>query len=317
MKFAQRILLRLQSWFRKPAEPQDPYAYVTAGLKRGPGGRSAAVALEKPEPAPPGSVREAVRMSPLRCSVTAAAAVLAVALTGSLTARAADMPSYIPPHGKAIGLFGAKHRGEFDSFLKTQGLNSDPDHVFTFEEGVIHVSGTEFGYLITKKDFANYYLRAEFKWGEATHSPRAGQARDSGILYHIQGPNKVWPTSIEYQICEGQTGDFYMTDGAALTGTDGKRETGPAGSAARIKRIGEGPWQNVTGYRDPNGEIEKQHGEWNAVEIVVQDDNVKQYLNGKLVNEGSKAYPARGKILIQSEGAEIFFRDLKLYPLKP
>ena len=42
-----------------------------------------------------------------------------------------------------------------------------------------------------------------------------------------------------------------MTDGAALTGTDGKRETGPPDSAARIKRIGEGRWQNVTGYRDP------------------------------------------------------------------
>src|SRR5450755_4306147 len=84
---------------------------------------------------------------------------------------------------------------------------------------------------------------------------REGMARDSGILYHIQGEQKVWPTSIEFQICEGQTGDFYMTDGAALTGADGKRETGPRGSAARIRRFGEGPWQNVTGYRDPTGEI--------------------------------------------------------------
>lgn len=209
----------------------------------------------------------------------------------SLLAFASEAGSYVPPHGKAIVLFDDGHRDQFDSFLKTQGLNSDSDHVFTFENGVIHVSGTEFGYLITKKDYSNYYLRAEFKWGEATHAPREGQARDSGILYHIQGEQKVWPTSIEYQICEGQTGDFYMTDGAALTGTDGKRETGPPNSAARIKRIGEGPWQNVTGYRDPNGEIEKPHGEWNIVEIVVQGDNVKQYLNGKLVNEGSKAYP--------------------------
>ena len=48
---------------------------------------------------------------------------------------------------------------------------------------------------------------------------------------------------------------------------------------------------------------------------MVQGDNVKQYLNGKLVNEGSKAYPASGKILIQSEGAEVYFRQVKLYPL--
>lgn len=235
----------------------------------------------------------------------------------SSAATAGEGNSYVPKHGNAIVLFDGTGTGNFDSFLKTKGLNNDPEHVFTFENGVIHVSGTEFGYLITKQEYANYYLRAEFKWGEATHAPREGQARDSGILYHIQGEQKVWPTSIEYQICEGQTGDFYMTDGAALTGTDGKRETGPPSSAARIKRIGEGPWQNVIGYRDPNGEIEKPHGDWNVAEIVVQGDNVKQYLNGKLVNEGSKAYPASGKILIQSEGAEIYFRDIKLYPLKP
>ena len=72
----------------------------------------------------------------------------------------------------------------------------------------------------------------------------------------------------------------------------------------------------MTGYRDPNGEIEKPHGEWNIVEFVVQGGNVKQYLNGKLVNEGSNAYPASGKILIQSEGAEVYFRDITLYPLK-
>ncbi len=242
--------------------------------------------------------------------------VLAAAITLS-SAHAADNTSYIPPHGDAVVLFDASHRDQFDSFLKTKGLNSDPDHVFTFENGVIHVSGTEMGYLITKRDFADYYLRAEFKWGEATHAPREGQARDSGILYNIQGENKVWPTSLEYQICEGQTGDFYMTDGAALTATDGTRAVGPPGSAARIKRIGEGPWQNVTGYRDPNGEIEKPHGEWNVVEIVVQGDTAKHYLNGKLVNEGTKAYPASGKVLIQSEGAELYFRDIKLYPLKP
>jgi hypothetical protein len=50
MKFAQRVIRRLQNWFRKPAEPEDPYACVMAGLKRGPSGRSAAIALEEPEP---------------------------------------------------------------------------------------------------------------------------------------------------------------------------------------------------------------------------------------------------------------------------
>ena len=222
----------------------------------------------------------------------------------------------IPPHGKAIILFDGHDLRSFDVFLKDHGLNDDPDHVFSVEKGVLHVSGKEFGYVVTKQEFANYYLRAEFMWGEGTYAPRAGQARDSGILYHVQGAQKVWPTSIEFQIIEGGTGDFWMTDGGALTGPNGVRVTGPPGSALKIDRIGKGPWNNVAGYRDPVGELEKPHGQWNLLELVAQGDHVKQFVNGKLANEGSQASPASGKVLFQSEGAEVFFRNIKLYPLK-
>src|SRR5258708_1305364 len=108
--------------------------------------------------------------------------------------------SDIPPHGKAVVLFKGHDLRNFDTFLKTQGLNHDPDHVFLVENGVIHVSGKEFGYIITKKEFANYYLRAEFKWGEGTYAPREGQARDGGILYPVQCDQKRWPRSVEFQI---------------------------------------------------------------------------------------------------------------------
>ena len=105
----------------------------------------------------------------------------------------------IPAHGPAIVLFNGHDLSGFDTFLKSKGLNNDPDHVFKIENGVIHVSGTEMGYIITKQDFQNYYLKAEFKWGEGTFAPREGQARDSGILYNVQGDQKVWPRSIEFQ----------------------------------------------------------------------------------------------------------------------
>ena len=222
----------------------------------------------------------------------------------------------IPKHGPAIVLFDGKDLSGFDTFLPGTGLNSDPNHVFTVEDGVVHVSGTEMGYFITRKDYRNYYLRAEFKWGAGTYAPRVGQARDSGILYNIQGPNKVWPRSVEFQINEGCTGDFWMTDGAALTGKDGVRVTGPAGSAKKIDRFNKGPWKNVVGYRDPANELEKPHGEWNVVELVNRDGHVWQYVNGKLANEGTDAFPASGKILFQSEGAEVYFRNMKLYPLE-
>ncbi len=119
----------------------------------------------------------------------------------------------IPKHGPAEVLFDGKDLSHFDIVMKSTGLNSDPGHVFQVENGVVHVSGKEFGYFVTKQEYKNYYLRAEFKWGEGTFAPRAGQARDSGILFNIQGPAKVWPRSVEFQINEGCTGDFWMTDG--------------------------------------------------------------------------------------------------------
>jgi len=222
----------------------------------------------------------------------------------------------IPPHHAAIVLFDGSDLKNFDTLLAGKGLNSDPEHVFQVEGGVIHVSGKEMGYLITKQTYRNFYLRAKFKWGEGTYGSREGKARDSGILYNMQGEQKVWPRSIEFQIMEGGTGDFWMTDGAALTGKDGTRVTGPAGKAMKIDHFGKGPSENLVGFRDPVGEVEKSHGEWNVLELVARPNDVKQYVNGKLVNEGTDPSPASGKILFQSEGAEVYFRDIKLYPLK-
>ena len=241
------------------------------------------------------------------------ALAMALALcAGSASAATAE----IPAHGPAIALFNGSDLTGFDTFLRSSGLNSDPNHVFTVENGLIHISGTEFGYIITQREFRNYYLRAEFKWGEGTFAPRAGMARDSGILYNIQGEQKVWPRSIEFQITEGGTGDFWMTDGAALTGRDGTRVTGPDGKALKIDRFGKGPWKDVVGYRDPVGEVENPHGEWNVLELVNREGHVWQYVNGKLMNEGTDAFPASGKILFQSEGAEVFFRHITLSPLE-
>ncbi len=244
----------------------------------------------------------------------AAGVLLMAALAGAGYASAQALN--IPKHKAAIVLFDGGDLNQFDTFLPSTGLNADPNHVFTVENETVHVSGTEMGYFITKKEFKNYYLRAEFKWGEGTFGSRAGQARDSGILYNIQGPNKVWPRSVEFQINEGCTGDFWMTDGAALTGKDGVRVTGPEGKAAKIDRFNKGPFTNVTGFRDAVNELEKPHGEWNVVELVNRDGHVWQYVNGKLANEGTDAFPASGKILFQSEGAEVYFRNIKLYPLK-
>ena len=81
----------------------------------------------------------------------------------------------IPAHKSAIVLFDGKDLKNFDTFLKSKGLNSDPEHVFQVEKGVIHVSGKDMGYIITKKEYQNFYLRAEFKWGEGPMEAARGR----------------------------------------------------------------------------------------------------------------------------------------------
>lgn len=242
---------------------------------------------------------------------------LAAKVAFALSAMGQTAPSpAIPAHGDAIVLFNGSGLSAFDTFLRGRGLNADPEHIFRVEGDLIHVSGREMGYLVSKQSFHRFYLRADFKWGKGTFGERAGQARDSGILYNIQGEPKVWPRSIEFQIKEGETGDFWMTDGAALTGADGKRVTGPAGSALNIGHIGKGPEKNEVGFRNASGELERPYGQWNRLEVVVDDKVIRQYVNGKLANVGSDPFPTEGKVLFQSEGAEIFFRDIQLYPLR-
>jgi hypothetical protein len=230
----------------------------------------------------------------------------------------------VPAHGKLVKLFNGKNLDGFDVLLKSSGLNQDTKHVFTVEKGVIHVSGDDFGGIVTQKEYENYYLRAEFKWGDKTYQDRVGKARDCGILYNITGPllappKDVWPRAFEFQIIEGGTGDIWLVKGAALKvkGQLIKSDEDPGGTQyVKSPRFGEGPWVNVTGYRDPNGEVEKPHGEWNLLELVVDHDHVTYYVNGKLVNEATDLNASKGKILFQTEGAETYYRDLEIAPLK-
>jgi hypothetical protein len=249
-------------------------------------------------------------------------AAIAICTAGiSSTAQTAG----IPAHGKMVKLFNGKNLDGFDVLLKSSGLNQDTKHIFTVEKGgVIHVSGDDFGGIVTKKEYENYYLRAEFKWGENTYQDRVGKARDCGILYNITGPliappKDVWPRAFEFQIIEGGTGDIWLVKGAALKvkGQLIKSDEDPSGTQyIKSPRFGEGPWVNETGYRDPNGEVEKAHGEWNLLELVVDHDHATYYVNGKLVNEATDLNATKGKLLFQTEGAETYYRNLEIAPLK-
>lgn len=61
----------------------------------------------------------------------------------------------------------------------------------------------------------------------------------------------------------------------------------------------------------------KGRGEWNTYDVVAVDGVVKLSVNGKFVNGIRNASQKKGYICMESEGAEIHFRNVKIMELPP
>ena len=234
---------------------------------------------------------------------------------------------------KEVKLFNGKNLEGWYTFIRDRGRNSDPKGVFTVQKRMIRISGEEYGCIITNEEFENYTLTVEFKWGGVTFTPRTEKARDSGILMHSVGKDGgsggVWMHSIECQMIEGGTGDFIVvgdgTDNFYVTSPVAPDKHGsshvfqPGGelvtiNKGRINWFGRDPeWKDIKdfrGFRD----VEKPVGKWNKLVCVVKGKEIRVYLNDILVNHAVDVKPTKGKIQIQSEGAELFIRKVSLLP---
>jgi len=194
-------------------------------------------------------------------------------------------------------LFNGKNLDGWYSFLKEKGKNNDPDTVFSVNNGLLRISGKQFGYIITERSFVDFHLVVEFKWGERKYPPRENQKRDNGICYYMVGEDRVWPRSIECQVQEGDCGDFWLIDSVTIV-VDGVRTPSTHNTQSVKKR-----------------DNEKPTGEWNTIEVIAQKGKCTHIVNGVVVNEGEDASLRSGRILIQSEGAEIYYRKIEIREL--
>src|SRR4029078_2988769 len=102
---------------------------------------------------------------------------------------------------------------------------NDPDaQVFKIENGLLHVldlpesiAPRDFAYIATVRDYSNHRFRVRYRWGQKRFAPRAFDKRDAGILYHVTGPDLIWPRSVESQIQEGDTGDIFLVSGTGAS----------------------------------------------------------------------------------------------------
>jgi len=243
----------------------------------------------------------------------------------------------ISPTDGVIQLFNGRDLTGLYVYMQGIGYD-DPDHVFTVQDGMLHVSGNGLGGLCTKQAYRDYRMVCEFKWGTQTWGRRKEAARDSGVLVHCTGPDGaysgVWMASIEAQIIEGGVGDFIVVPGKDAEGKpiplsltahvvqdrDGESVWRPDGvektfTSGRINWSGRDPdWQDKLGFRGEH-DIEAPLGQWNRMEVICRGDQITIMLNGVVVNHGYHAIPSAGKLTIQTELAEIFIRRWELHPL--
>lgn len=227
-------------------------------------------------------------------------------------------------------------RGADGKYLSVIGPDRDPLGVFRVveEDGkpAIRISGEVFGELRSEESFHNYRLRLQFKWGKAKWPPRhkPETPRDSGLLYHVHSApgaeDRVWARSIELQIQERDVGDLYAV-GSRISVRCTPRPVNdkiaydydPKGEPRDFSQI---PGQEGRCIKQPDHE--KPTGEWNTVEIVCFNEECLHIVNGKVVMrlhgprriDGPEPRPVtEGPILLQSEGAEIFYRNIEMVPI--
>lgn len=207
------------------------------------------------------------------------------------------------------------------------GVNRDPKKVFTIvqHEGkpVIRVSGEIYGTITTHASYSNYHLRLEMKWGEQKWAPRTQAKRDSGLLYHANGPwgtVGAWLPSLELQIQETDMGDFWSVNSRAMIRARPFEKSFIYDPRADPMLFAMGMPGHPRSCRR-QADREKPHGEWNVIELVCLGDKAWHMVNGHVVlvlencerKDGETWGSATsGKIQLQSEGAELFYRNVEL-----
>ncbi|MCK3685987.1 DUF1080 domain-containing protein [Maribellus sp. YY47] len=230
-------------------------------------------------------------------------------------------------------LFNGENLDGWDTFIGTAlagfddlHANATSDKVFQVVEEngekLIYISGEVNGSLATVDTFTNYHLELVFKWGEKVYTQR-----NSGLLYHGFGEFGAalgtWMTNIECQLMHEKLGDTYLMNNTVCeTEVTESEESFSYSKGGQLKQFGkdfEGP--GIKKALDAENPL----GEWNTVELYTVGRTCVHVVNGKtvMVNTNTGIFEdgvikplTSGKIQLQSEGAELFIKSVRITPIK-
>jgi hypothetical protein len=213
-----------------------------------------------------------------------------------------------------IPLFNGRDFTGWTFFLEHKEYNSAgkgriSDFATIRPGGVIEIDPRMHGALMTKRDYLNYRLHAEFRW------PMPTSRDDSGLFLRIRPPF-VWDMEhgeiagiYQLQIQPGNTGDLWVIGfSESMLKTDPGRSYKPFGT---LELGPQGSFRRHLKSRD----AELPAGQWNSIDTEVLGKTIKVFVNGQLVNEGTNLVDLPGRIGLESERGVVQFRNLRLQPL--
>jgi Domain of Unknown Function (DUF1080) len=172
--------------------------------------------------------------------------------------------------------------------------------------GVLICSGRPIGVMRTAKQYENFVLHIEWM-----HLEPGG---NSGVFVWSNAepdPKTRLPNGVEVQMLELEWPNLNKVNGVTppiayvhgeLFGVGGLKTTPDNPRGERSKSI-----ENRC----------KGRGEWNTYDVVAIDGVIKLAVNGKFVNGISNATQKKGYLCLESEGAEIHFRNIRIMELPP
>src|SRR5262245_59930329 len=195
-------------------------------------------------------------------------------------------------------LFDGKSLNGWTFIVKADkdGKKADPKETWSVVDGYIRCTGKPNGCMVTEKEYGDYILKVKWRF------PADSKGGNSGEMLHVQD-EKYWPTSIEAQLLSGRAGDLLVTNppDAKLEGDKARQDPKLERRFFRIET------------KEP---VEKKFGEWNEYEITCRGGDITLVINGEKVTEGKNGNLKKGRIALQSEGAEIRFKDVVIKSLK-
>ena len=208
----------------------------------------------------------------------------------------------------------------------------DPSEIFrvvTTDGGpAIRAGGRTWGSLATASDFADYHLSLEYKWGGL----EPGQARNNGIVYVSHGPAGgvfgTWRSGIEFQLERGSNGMVIPMGNAMRARTTIAQDRGVR-YPFRVFRVGGKAIDLANGNPaysvEAASQAEKPLGAWNRIDLYVLGNRAVHVVNGvpvmvlediaEIGADGRRVPMTRGRIQLQAEGAETFFRNIRVEPI--